>query len=263
MFSIHSWPGRAWKTASATLRPLDTAAPTRHSSPMSASPPAAPRPRRWFSLALLGALLLLSLPFAWHSLRFGLEGMGPVAPAGTHLHQSGAWLSNPLMFVHMISGAVLTLLAPLQLLTGLRRRWPRLHRACGRLLAGLAVLTALAGLGYIGLRGTVGGVWMDVAFAGYGLCLLVAALQVVRMARAGDLQRHRAWALRFFVLAIGSLLYRLHYGLWYLATGGLASEADFSGLFDRLTLFAFYLPYLLAVELWLRRRRGRGPAAGR
>jgi hypothetical protein len=57
------------------------------------------------------------------------------------------------------------------------------------------------------------------------------------------------------VLALSSWLYRVHYGLWFLVTGGLGSEPDFSGLFDRVQVFAFYLPYLLALEIWLRRTR--------
>jgi hypothetical protein len=31
---------------------------------------------------------------------------------------------------------------------------------------------------------------------------------------ADDTARHRAWALRLFVLVLGSLIYRVHYTLW-------------------------------------------------
>ena len=203
---------------------------------------------------LLGLLVLAALPFTLHSGRFGLGGLTSDLSADTHLWRAGAWLTNPLMFLHMLLGGALTALAPLQLMPVIRRRWPRLHRGAGYLLAGLAAVTAVAGLVFIALRGTVGGPWMDVAFALYGALMLLAAVQAPRMARAGDFARHRAWALRLAVLALGSLIYRVHYGFWYMATGGLASEADFTGLFDRLTLFAFYLPYLAALELWLRLR---------
>jgi hypothetical protein len=62
------------------------------------------------------------------------------------------------------------------------------------------------------------------------------------------------------VLAIGSWLYRMHYTLWYMTTGGLGSERDFSGPFDQIQLFAFYLPYLAALELWFRLRDRRAAA---
>jgi hypothetical protein len=211
---------------------------------------------------LLAGLVLLCLPFVLHSLRLGTDGLRGTLPEPSHLFPPVDPLAAGLIGLHMLGGGLLTLLVPVQVLPWLRRRRPALHRGLGRVLAGLAAGTALAGLGYIGLRGTVGGPWMDAAFAGYGLCLLVAAVQAPRAARARDFERHRAWALRFFVLAMGSFFYRLHYGLWHLATGGIASAPDFSGLFDRVTLFAFYLPYLLAVELWLRLRRPAVPSSG-
>ena len=59
---------------------------------------------------------------------------------------------------------------------------------------------------------------------------------------------------RLFVLVLGSWLYRVHYGLWYLATDGLASTPEFTGTFDRVQNVAFYLPYLVLLEIWLRTR---------
>ena len=217
------------------------------------------RARLWAGLGLLGLLWVLSLGFVDYSLRFGLEGFGLGALRETHLAAPGAWLSNGLMSLHMVTGAALTLLAPLQLVPALRRRWPRAHRGLGRGVVALALVTAVAGLGYIALRGTVGGTMMDAAFAGYGLCLLVAGTMALRAARAGDFARHRDWAARLFVLAIGSFLYRLHYALWYMATGGVASEPDFTGAFDIVTMWAFYVPYLIGVEIWLRWRRPPAP----
>ncbi|MBK5927568.1 DUF2306 domain-containing protein [Rhodobaculum claviforme] len=212
------------------------------------------RAGRWAALAGLALLWLLALPFVDYSVRFGLDGLPGPAARDTHLDRAGAALTNALMFAHMLTGAALTVLAPVQVLPVLRRRWPGAHRWLGRAIVALAGVTAVAGLAFIALRGTVGGAMMDVAFAGYGACLLVAAVQAPRFARARDVARHRAWALRLFVLAMGSFLYRLHYALWYITTGGAASRPDFTGAFDIVTMWAFYVPYLLALEVWLRRR---------
>jgi hypothetical protein len=57
------------------------------------------------------------------------------------------------------------------------------------------------------------------------------------------------------VLALGSWLYRMDYGFWLLLTGGLGHTDDFRGPVDRVMAFAFYLPNLLVVELYLRVRR--------
>ncbi len=208
-------------------------------------------------LALISLLILLLLPFAHHAVLFGAEGLGIGTLRDTYLIAVDAPFGNLAISGHMLAGAVVTLLAPLQLIPWLRMRHPGWHRWSGRVITLLGLVTGAAGLVHILSRGTIGGWVMDLGFGLYGLLLMLACVQTLRTARAGRMRDHRAWALRTFWLAIGSWLYRVHYGLWYLATDGLASNPDFSGTFDLMQNFAFYLPYLLIVELWLRlQRRG-------
>lgn len=92
---------------------------------------------------------------------------------------------------------------------------------------------------------------MDISFAGYGLLMLLAAVQTIRYARRQQFTRHRAWALRLFALAIGSWLYRMDYG-FYIGFGGESGHTDnFNGWFDYFMDFSFYLPNLLVVEIIL------------
>jgi len=213
------------------------------------------------TLALAG-VVVLGAPFALHALSLGLRGLIADLSLETYLYRADRWGSTISIFLHMVGGGLITVLAPLQLIPWLRRRWPRLHRICGYVLAGGAGLAGLGGLAYIGLRGTIGGTPMDIGFAVYGALILVAAGQTVRFARARDLTRHHAWALRLFWLAIGSWLYRVHYGLWHVATGGAATAPDFSGAFDLVQNWAFFVPYLLLVEVYLRRSRIRAGVSG-
>jgi len=207
----------------------------------------------------IAALTLFMLPFAHHAATFGVRGLTGHLASPTYLHVAGAWLSNASVFAHMVAGAVVTAFAPLQLVAWVRSRRPAFHRVSGYVVGVCAIFAAAAGLGFIALRGTIGGPAMDAGFAGYGVCLAAAALQTLRFARKGVRDRHRAWAIRLFVLVIGSWIYRLHYTLWFLITGGLGSTPDFSGPFDRIQNFAFYAPYLIAVEVWLRRRGRTAP----
>lgn len=207
----------------------------------------------------LGLLFLAVQEFSWHALWRGVAGLGGDPAAQDRL--AGTLTSNLGMFVHMVAGGVVTLLAVVQWAGPLRRRWPRVHRMSGRVLAPLALVTALGGLIYIALRGTIGGPMMSVGFGLYGVLMAVAAVQTLRLAMARDLVRHRRWGLRLIVLALGSWIYRVHYGLWYgitcsigEATCGMGSQPDFLGAFDIVQNVAFYLPYLLIVEWHLRRR---------
>jgi uncharacterized membrane protein len=208
--------------------------------------------------ALMLGVLLLGTQFVPYSIDLGVTGlMGGLQEHRLHAPSATA---NTGLYLHMIGGGVITALAPLQLIPGIRRRWPALHRLSGRVLVVLALAAGFGGLTYILLHGTVGGLHMSVAFAVYGLLVIWAAAQTARHARARRFPQHQDWAVRLFFLCIASLLYRVHYGLWYATTGGLGTsglEAGMTGWFDRINIWAFYVPYLLAVELVLW-RRGRG-----
>lgn len=219
----------------------------------------ATQPLRGAAAALLLALLVL--PFADHAARLGLSGWAGSVVDG-HLFAAGvAAASRWVMGLHMIAGGALSVLAPLQLIGIVRRKAPLLHRWNGRLVVLLAVVTTLAGLAWIAREGTIGGPVMSAAFALYGALLGASALQAARHARRGDIEKHRRWALRLFALALGSWLYRVHYGLWALTFGDLGRAGDFSGAFDQVNLWAFYLPYLGLLEVLFaferRRRKSR------
>ena len=197
----------------------------------------------------------LVLPFSLYALQFGQGGLRNALPE-PHYLMSDQLAANIMVFIHMMTGGAITLLVPFQLIRPLRQKIPALHKWAGRVIVCAAIPTAIGGLVYIGLRGSIGGWPMDAGFALYGTLTLTAAIQTIRHARAKRMDKHQAWALRLFWLAIGSWLYRVHYGLWYLATGGLWSNPTFTGAFDLAQNVGFYVPYLIGVEIYLRRRFG-------
>jgi uncharacterized membrane protein len=154
--------------------------------------------------------------------------------------------------LHFLSGAVILLLGSIQLIERFRNRFPQVHRWIGRVYIVASLITAIGGLVYIFLHGTVGGTVMDIGFTLYGILMFAAAIETLRHARAGRMREHRAWALRLYVLAIGSWLYRMEYGVWFLFTGGVGSTENLNGPFDQVMAFFFYLPNLAILELILR-----------
>lgn len=202
-------------------------------------------------------LALLTLGFAAYALDFGWRGSTGTLRDASRITSPVA-AANAGIFLHMMSGALITALAPLQLLAPVRRRFPAVHRWSGRVLVGLALLTALGGLIYITLHGTVGGADMSLSFALYGVLMITSAVQALRHARARRWALHADWALRLFVLCIASWIYRVHYGLWSVVAGSWGTSGlTFEGPFDLWNIWAFYLLYLALLELWLH-RKGRG-----
>jgi hypothetical protein len=214
----------------------------------------------WISSAIFGAYILIhyvgAMPAGtmedWNATLPDLyEAQTPAASAGIGLH--------------FVAGALLLLLGPVQLIGGIRARAPAVHRWIGRVYAAAAFLAGVGGLAFIAMKGAVGGVMMSVAFAAYGALMVLAAVQTVRHAMARRIDVHRAWAIRLFALAIGSWLYRMGYGLFFAFAGSdnPGHTELFSGWFDHVMNWAFFVPPLIVAELFIRARRERASMASR
>ena len=157
--------------------------------------------------------------------------------------------------MHFAAGGIILALGCIQFVESIRSRYPAVHRWIGRIYVTAAFLAGIGGLTFIAAKGTIGGTTMDVGFGIYGVLTAAAAVQTYRHARARRLDIHRAWAMRLFALAIGSWLYRMEYGFWFLLADGAGHAKDFSGPFDKLMAFFFYVPNLLVVEALIRAPR--------
>ena len=208
----------------------------------------------WFSTLLFGLYILafyfasyLVEPAKWNESLAGL-------------HVPGGTLANSGIGLHFLAGGIILILGCVQLLSSIRRHLPRLHRISGRAYLLACLTTSIGGLVFIAARGTIGGALMDVGFGLYGVLMFVCVVQTYRYARRQEFARHRAWALRLFALAVGSWLYRMEYGLWFMFTDAIGHQDDFRGWFDGVMAFFFFVPNLLVVELILRSQHFK-PAA--
>ncbi|MBI1339100.1 DUF2306 domain-containing protein [bacterium] len=223
---------------------------------------------RMSAIALVGVVWISSAIFGLYILAWYVGAI----PANTledwnhtlpRLYEAATPAASAGIGLHFLAGAVLLLLGPIQLIGEVRRRAPTLHRWIGRIYAGSALLAGVGGLAFIAIKGTVGGWVMSVAFASYGALMVLAAAQTVRHAIARRIEVHRAWAIRLFALAIGSWLYRMGYGFWFLFAGETGHTDDFRGWFDYVMNFAFFVPPLIVAELVVRARREETTRAGR
>lgn len=204
----------------------------------------------WISAALFGAYIVAF--FGGAALRGTPEQWNASLPA---LFDRAGPVGTMAIGAHFVAGGVLLLLGPIQLIARLRTGWPGLHRWLGRVYVMAAAVTGAGGLGFIITRGTIGGPVMDIGFGLYGLLTCGAAVLAWQRAWTGRIAAHRAWAIRLFALVIGSWLYRMEYGLWFLTMCKAGHSSDFRGGFDAVMAFAFYLPNLAVAELFIRARR--------
>jgi hypothetical protein len=214
---------------------------------------------RWSAIGLVASSWLSAAIFGAYILAFYIGAI----PAGhpdqwnsnlPGLYESGRAWASAAMGVHLAMGGILLLLGPVQLLGAVRRRWPVAHRWIGRTYVSAAGLAGLGGLGFILAQGTIGGVPMNIGFGVYGALMVIAALETFRHARGRRFESHRRWAIRLFALAIGSWLYRMDYGFWLITTDGAGHTHGFTGPFDVVMAFFFYVPNLAIAELFIRAR---------
>lgn len=204
----------------------------------------------WTSAALFGLYILAFYAAALYN--GDMSRWNQMLP---RLYERDTAMATAGIGLHFAMGGIILVLGSIQLIEAVRNRFPAVHRWIGRIYVLASLLAAVGGLIFIGVKGTIGGTYMDIGFALYGILMVVAAIETYRHAVAGRVDTHRAWALRLYALAIGSWLYRMDYGFWVLLTDGLGHTRSFSGWFDHVMDFFFYLPNLLVVEAFIRADR--------
>jgi hypothetical protein len=235
--------------------PLDTS-----SSATLARGDASARALNWAARALTTTCWISAGLFGWYILAFYAAALvdGNIAKWNEslpRLYETHTPAATAGIGVHFAAGGIILALGCIQFVGSIRSRYPAVHRWIGRVYVTAALLAGIGGLTFIAAKGTIGGMTMDVGFGIYGVLTAVAAIETYRHARARRLDVHRAWAMRLFALAIGSWLYRMEYGFWFLLADGAGHLKDFSGPFDKFMAFFFYVPNLLVVEALIRAPR--------
>jgi hypothetical protein len=177
-----------------------------------------------------------------------------IAPPGAPAGFDAAFGAYPATtFVHVLLGAIVMVLAPLQFIPRLRAQHPWLHRWTGRLLVAVGAVVGATALRMSALM-AIGGATERAATTLFGLLFLVALGMGFVQARRRRMSRHREWMLRAFALAFAVATVRPIVALFFALSS--LSPREFFGV-------AFWMGFTLhvvAAEAWIRRTR-RAPAA--
>ncbi len=166
----------------------------------------------------------------------------------------GRFAAHPLLtLLHVLPGAILLILAPLQFSRRIRSRHIQFHRWSGRVLMLATLIIVSSGL-YFGLLMPYGGPSEAMAAALFGGFCLAAMGRAFLAIRRRQVARHREWMLRAFAIAIGISTIRVAGGVFDIALtpAGYRSQEIFV-----LSLWSGWLLTLGAAELWIRYTRPR------
>jgi len=157
---------------------------------------------------------------------------------------------NIVFATHVLLASVVTLGGLMQLIPGLRRRWPSLHRWTGRTFIVIAVFMALSGVWLAVVRGTYLSVVSAVAILINGLLILIFAGLAWRHAIKRRFAPPRRWALRTFLGVRGGWVPRVGLMGWVVGHQGPGGRAQGrAGPDDIVMTFGSYLIPLALLEL--------------
>ena len=190
---------------------------------------------------------VLSVGVALFSYRY-VVGIGPFPEEIT-----GNLFASPWLSIHAAAASTALLVAPLQFIARLRKRFPRIHRITGRLYVVACVVGGLTGLP-LAWGATAG----PIATAGFGILAILwlwTTAVAWRLAVDGRFAEHRRWMIRSIALTAAGIMLRVYLGIM------LTLPVEFYEGY-RVIAFLCWVPNILLAELYLRRgRRVSAPAA--
>lgn len=165
----------------------------------------------------MAAVVALAGRYIWtNALRF----LSPESAARASYGANGG-----AMVLHILGGIIALMVGPLQFLGGLRRSRPRLHRVVGRIYVGAIAVGASAAV-YV-LMGVQRTLIFEAGIYGLAAAWLVTSGMALVSIRLRQVEQHREWMIRSYVVTFGFVVFRLGSD-WFLASG-VAPRAQVSG----------------------------------
>jgi uncharacterized membrane protein YozB (DUF420 family) len=196
-------------------------------------------------LILLSILLLVV--FAIFRL---IDIFGTVPPLGTF---EARYLDHPVTSViHMLTGIIFIVLAPIQFLKKFRARNLNVHRWLGRVLIPFALVAGFYGMAASIILPGFGGIASETATWVFGPIFLFSLLRAYWCVRNKFIAQHREWMIRAFAIALAVGTQRL-FLLVFMSFDGY----DFEELFGPGLWFGFSANLLIA-EIWINVSRSKG-----
>ncbi len=203
----------------------------------------------WFLVAVGGQWIFVAYVIAFYG---GSAVQGNLAAWNGVGYRPGHTMSNFAIGAHLFLAVVIMVGGPLQLIPRMRRIAPAFHRWNGRLYAVAVCATSVAGLYMIWSRGILS-LAQSLGISVDAILIIAFATLAVRRAMARELDAHRRWTLRLFMVVNAGWFFRIGLMEWiFLNRGPVGFDPKtFTGPFLSFLSFADYLLPLAILELYL------------
>src|SRR5437899_7788189 len=209
--------------------------------------------RFWFVVALAGQFtfaISVAVFYGLTAMRGNIQAWNKVLGRG---YETGATMSNTALVGHLLFATVISIAGALQLIPGIRNRFPAFHRWNGRLFVLAAFTQAITGIYLTMWVGRLVGDTTQHVISVLGAMLIAfCAVMALRFAMQRDFTTHRRWALRLFLVASASWFIRLGFAVTLVLLGPIGFDSTtFSGPLVTFWSIAQYLLPLGVLELYL------------
>jgi uncharacterized membrane protein len=188
---------------------------------------------RWLRVVLVIVMLLLA---AWcvDFLLGVFDKYRHVDPATYTMF----WTRRGWLWIHLAGGSLAILLGLVQLLTRWPRAFDRVHRWTGRAWLGAILLASTGAVGLIATSPAPFAIRM--AFAATAWAWLITSLVGIVAIRRGQVQVHRRWMIRAWLVTLAPITFRL-----LIRTPEIMTLADPPDVIAALLWLSWMLPLLL------------------
>src|SRR5713101_43710 len=163
-----------------------------------------------------------------------------------------------LTLAHILPGMLFMILGPLQFVRGLRSKYPRVHRWCGRIFLTTSAVIGISGL-TLAFGKTIGGVDEKAAIILFGSFFLIALAKGLWHALRREFAEHREWMIRGYAIGLAVATVRPIMGTFFAAAMIGGHRPDPHEFFGTAFWIGFTLQ-MIAAEIWINYTR-RGATA--
>jgi len=217
----------------------------------------------WFLTAVIGQwafVYYIAAHYGGGALEGDLESWKATSLKG---YIAGDTAGNFFFATHVLLAATITFGGTLQLVPQIRARAISFHRWNGRLFILTAFAISIGALYLVWVRDATISTFGSVSISLNAALIMAFAAMTLRYALARDIDAHRRWALRTFIVVSAVWFFRVGLMAWIIFNQGPVGVGEnFDGPFIIFLGFASYLIPLAVLEIYLR-TQDRADALGK
>jgi hypothetical protein len=217
----------------------------------------------WWLTAILGQWAFLYYILSFYgasSLSGDFEIWNRLKVMGRTPYVAGDTAGNLAFLAHALAAGIIAFGGALQLVPGIRARFPAFHRWNGRLFLLTVTGLSLSGFYLVWVRGTSPDSLNALSTTINGVLILAFAALALRAAMARNITVHRRWAMRLYLVSNAQWFLRVGVFAYFVVNMGLGNKVKFSDPFLSFWVFGCYLVPIAVLEVYLRAKDRAGPA---